>query len=188
MEVFMRRVSSFIFCLIIGLAILPSAVCAQEKATQEESIADKFVGAWRLVSVETKRPNGELIYPFYGKHPEGLLVYDRSGWMTVQIVSDPLPAVPTASSRESFREAPAAEKAIAIDGYYAYFGTWSVDAAKSTVTHHIQQSLYPGERGEEGVRQFTLQGDRLTLVAKTHEMGEDHERRLVWERAQPALR
>jgi lipocalin-like protein len=143
---------------------------------------EKFVGAWRLVSVETVRPNGEVIYPFYGKHPQGLIVYDSSGWMSVQIISDPAPTQPGASSREEMLRAPAAEKAAAFDGYYAYFGTWTVDATKGTVTHHIQQSFYPAERGEEGVRHFVLDGDRLTLTAKTHEMGEDHERRLVWKR------
>ena len=32
-----------------------------------------------------------------------------------------------------------------------------------------------------------LQGDRLTLMAKAHEMGENHQRRLVWERVSPLL-
>jgi hypothetical protein len=147
-------------------------------------VTDQLMGAWRLVSVETTRPNGELIYPFYGRHPEGLLVYDRSGWMSVQIISDPKPAVPLSDSREGFLAASSAEKVAAVDGYYAYFGTWSVDPSGSTVTHHIVYSLYPGERGEEGVRQVSIEGNRLTLVAKTHEMGEDHQRRLVWERVQ----
>jgi hypothetical protein len=132
--------------------------------------------------VETIKANGEVIYPFYGKHPEGLLVYDKSGWMSVQIVSDPRPTVPTADSREEFLAAPADQKTKAIDGYYAYFGTWTVDAAKSTVTHHIEQSLYPAERGENGIRHLVLEGDRLTLTAKAHEMGEEHERKLVWQR------
>jgi hypothetical protein len=80
------------------------------------------------------------------------------------------PSVPSASSREEFLAAAPAEKASAIDGFYAYYGTWTVDPSGSTVTHHIQQSLYPGERGEEGVRQLTLDGSRLVLLAKTHEM------------------
>jgi Lipocalin-like domain len=74
----------------------------------------------------------------------------------------------------------------AIDGYYAYFGTWTVDPSGATVTHRIRESLYPGERGEEGVRWLQLHGDRLTLTAKSHEMGEEHERRLVWERLEMA--
>jgi hypothetical protein len=166
-----------------GLASLKAMATAQSGG----AVAEKLVGAWRLVSVETIRPNGEVIYPFFGEHPEGLLMYDRSGWMSVQIVSDPKPTVPGASSREKFLVAAPAEKVAAIDGFYAYCGTWTVDSSGATVTHHIKQSLYPGERGEEGIRQLTLDGNRLLLVAKTHEMGEDHERRLVWERVPPIL-
>jgi hypothetical protein len=60
----------------------------------------------------------------------------------------------------------------------------NLDPSTSTVTHHIRQSLYPAERGEDGIRHFVLDGDHLTLIAKTHEMGEDHERKLVWRRVQ----
>jgi hypothetical protein len=157
-------------------------------ASQGAAVAERLAGTWRLVSIETIRPNGEVIYPFYGKHPEGLLIYDRSGWMSVQIVSDPKPAVPTTNSREKFSQAAPAEKIAAIDGFYGYFGTWTVDSSGSTVTHHIKQSLYPGERDNEAVRQLSIDGGQLTLVAKTHEMGEDHERKLVWERVQTSPR
>jgi len=182
----MTRIIQFI--LILGIAnIFGQFVPAQEVQKQADStqrarwVADKLVGTWRLVSVETTRPNGEVIYPFYGKHPQGLLMYDRSGWMSVEIVSDPSPTVPTAASREEFLKAAPSEKEKAIDGFYAYYGTWSLDATGNSVTHHIQQSLYPAERGEVGVRRLVLEGNRLVLTAKTHEMGEDHERKLVWE-------
>jgi len=182
------HIKVLICCLVIVLG--RAGVRSQESPapkSRSAAVADALVGAWRLVSVETIRPNGEVIYPFYGKHPEGLLIYDRGGWMSVQIVSDPKPAVPRASSREQFLAAPAAEKATAADGYYAYFGTWTVDPSGSTVTHHIRQSFYPGERGEDGERRVTLEGNRLTLKAQAHEMGETHERKLVWERV-PASR
>jgi hypothetical protein len=185
---------TLIFRLVVLLLILlpcwHSAPYAQTKSSQSKhgSVADRLVGAWRLISVETKRPSGEIIYPFYGKDPQGLLIYDRTGWMSVQIVSDPQPTVPNTTSREVFLTAPSAEKVAAIDGFYAYYGTWTVDPSGSIVTHHIQQSLYPGERGEEGVRHLTFDGNRLTLFAKAHEMGEDHERKLVWERVSPIQR
>jgi hypothetical protein len=179
--------SLVIFCLAIVLAAGNRQVHAQtQKDGQGARVAEALIGSWRLVSVETIRPNGEVIYPFYGKHPEGLLIYDRSGWMSAEIVSDPKPTLPTTNSREKFLAAPAAEKTAAIDGFYAYYGTWTVDSSGATVTHHIQQSLYPGERGNEALRQLSLDGGRLTLVAKTHEMGEDHERKLVWERIVPS--
>jgi len=167
--------------LITGTLLAPLVLSAQSQS--DASVREKLVGAWRLVSVETVKPNGEVIYPFYGKHPQGLIMYDQSGWMSVQIISDPAPAVPKVDSRQDFAAAPDKEKAAAAEGYYAYYGTWTVDASKATVTHHIHQSLMPGERGEEGVRHFVLEGDRLTLTAKTHEMGEEHERRLVWQRS-----
>ena len=184
----MRLHGTLLLSLAILLAVLNAPLIAQSQPTAQATAlpAEQFIGSWRLVSVETKRPNGEVIYPFYGRHPEGLLIYDRSGWMSVQIVSDPKPVVPSSSSREAFLAAPSAEKVAAIDGYYAYFGTWSVDPSNSTVTHHIQQSLYPAERGTDGVRRFSFAGNRLTLIARTHEMGEEHERSLVWERIPPA--
>ena len=176
----------FLFC-VCQMAFAFGQICspalvAQSPKQHGEAVADQLVGAWRLVSLETVRPNGEVIYPFYGKHPEGLLVYDASGWMSVQIVSDPKPAVPRTDSRQAFLAAPPAQKLAAVDGFYAYYGTWEVDPSGATVTHHISQSLLPGERGEEAVRQLTIAGDKLTLVAKAHEMGEDHKRRLTWER------
>jgi hypothetical protein len=182
----MRVSNSLIaFGLVIFLAFENPLIVAQKSSVSRgASVAEALVGSWRLVSVETIRPNGEVIYPFYGRHPEGLLIYDRSGWMSAQIVSDPEPTVPTTSSREKFLEATPADKVAAIDGFYAYFGTWTVDSSGSTITHHIKQSLYPGERGTEALRRLSLEGDRLTLVAKTHEMGEDHERKLVWARIQ----
>jgi hypothetical protein len=160
---------------------IPTTSSTTEQITKNLN-ANQLVGAWRLISIETLKSNGQVIYPFYGKHPEGLLVYDSSGSMSVQIVSDLKPAVPLSSSREGFLASPQVEKVSAIDGYYAYFGTWTVNPSDSTVTHHIQQSLCPGERGEEAIRKVTLVGNQLTLEAKAHEMGEDHQRRLVWER------
>ena len=165
--------------LCILLLLCNAAFSLAQKST---AIKDQLAGSWRLVSIETIRPSGEIIYPFYGKHPQGLLMYDRSGWMSVQIVAEPMPMVPRTTSREEFLKAPQSEKVAAIDGYYAYYGTWSVDDSASTVTHHIRQSLMPGERDQDGVRGVSLQGNRLTLTAKTHEMSEDHQRRLVWER------
>ena len=188
----MRAVLLFsVFAVTCFVGQFASAQEAPKKSASSQprsTVSERLVGAWRLISVETRRGNGEVIYPCYGKHPQGLLIYDPSGWMSVQIVSDPNPAVPTASSREGFLKATPAEKEKAIDGFYGYYGTWSLDPSGSTVTHHIRQSLYPGERGEEGVRRLLLDGKRLTLSAEAHEMGETHERILVWERIEPQSR
>ncbi len=173
------------FQVTLAFGQVTSSAVAQAHNENGEVVTGQLIGSWRLISVETVRPNGEVIYPIYGKHPEGLLVYDRAGWMSVQIVSDPQPTVPVTDSRQGFIAAPPAEKLAAADAFYAYYGTWTVDPTGATVTHHIHQSLMPGERGEDVVRQLSIEGNRLTLLAKTHEMGEEHQRRLTWERNPP---
>src|SRR5260221_10232537 len=118
-----------LFLILVSAAVLlgqtGSARRGYEKGGNEPrtSPVDGLVGTWRLVSIETLRSNGEVTYPFYGKHPEGLLIYDPSGWMSVQIVSDPKPDVPTASSREAFLKTTPPEKEKAIDGFYGYYAT-----------------------------------------------------------------
>ena len=168
-----------LLCLLAATAVNVIPTAAQNTRPLP---GEQLIGAWRLVSVETIRPNGEIIYPYYGKHPEGLIMYDQSGWMSVQIVSDPAPKIPKANSRDAFVASSPEEKIAAAEGYYAYCGTWTVDTSTSTVTHHVRQALYPGERGEDFPRHFILDGDRLTLIAKLHEMGEVHQRRLIWQR------
>ncbi len=77
--------------------------------------------------------------------------------MSVQIVSDPKKSRPLTDSREKFLTVQSAEKVSAIDGYYAYFGTRTIDSIGTSITHHIRQSLYRGERGEDGTRSLSFQ-------------------------------
>jgi hypothetical protein len=48
-------------------------------------ITNKFVGTWKLVSVEETRPIGEVTYPD-GRNPHGLIMYDTLGYVAVQIM------------------------------------------------------------------------------------------------------
>jgi hypothetical protein len=75
--------ASVLFFVLVSIGRFASA----QEASRNRSVSDRLIGACRLVSVETKRGNGEVISPFYGRHPQGLLIYDRSGWMSVHIVS-----------------------------------------------------------------------------------------------------
>jgi hypothetical protein len=178
----------------VVFALMAATACAEEPGNtqparsspvDQASPANPLVGAWRLVSIETIRPNGSIIYPFFGRHPEGLIVYDAAGWMSVQIASDPKPTLPKGDSRGEFLKAPPSQKAAAADGYYAYYGQYTLDVAKSTVTHHLRDALLPGERGKDLLRQYSIDNGRLTLVARMHELGEDHVRRLVWQKLAP---
>jgi hypothetical protein len=161
-------------CFAVPLA--PAAPAAPQKP------ADKIIGAWRLVSVEGNSPVRRVDYD----HPTGFIIYDRSGWMSVQIAIH--------GERKAFAKGysngTAEEKAEAFDTYFAYYGTYTVDAKAETVTHHIVDYTYPGMRGHDNVRWFELQGDnRLVLIpTENSKFGtinrKDATYKLIWERIQ----
>jgi hypothetical protein len=53
----------------------------------------------------------------------------------------------------------------AVTGFVAYFGTYDVDEAAHTVTHHVEASLVPSWVGTDVKRQFNFQDGRLLLTA-----------------------
>lgn len=71
---------STLLCLLwlVATAFGRSPV-ARINVTQDAptELSNQPVGSWNLVSMETIRPNGETVYPFFGKHPEGLVAPSR---------------------------------------------------------------------------------------------------------------
>ena len=72
------------------------------------------------------------LHNMFGPNSRGIIIYDRSGWMSVQIFTANRPRMIEPATRTSgpFSPEEAKIKAAAIDTYYAYFGTWESDAAK----------------------------------------------------------
>src|SRR4026207_1105824 len=133
----------------------------------------RFIVAWRLVAFEEEQPDGEIIHP-YGKDPVGLLVYDPSRRMSVQIMR---------RDRDSFssaewESAPADEIKKAIKGFTAFFGPYEVDEENSIVLHHVEGHVLPESVGKVLRRNFTFSGDVLTLKPSPN-------RRVIWERVEP---
>ena len=148
----MRRFSA---CLLILISLASTAA-----APHPDGLTKKFIGAWKLVSVEGNPPGRTGVYD----RPTGLLMYDSSGRMSVQIVlkADRKPFAPFT---KGLLDATLEEKAAAFDSYVAYFGTYTVDGKAGTVTHHLDDNLVPGRRGTDNVRWFVFQGEnRLALV------------------------
>jgi hypothetical protein len=78
----------------------------------------------------------------------------------IQIMKTP-PGPPFASGDD---EKPTAEEMkAAFTAYVAYFGTYTVDAAKNVVIHHVEGSLKPSFIGTDQPRPFILAGDHLTI-------------------------
>ena len=131
---------------------------------------NKFTGAWRLVTFEERALDGELTYP-YGKHPVGLLVYDATGQMSVQIMRRDRPDLSTTNSQEISPE----EIKAAVEGFTAFFGTYEVDESNCLIIHHVEGHLLPNSVGKNLKRAFEFSGDRLILKPT-------ETRRVIWER------
>ena len=162
------------------LMLLLASVCFVPARAQQQDVASKLVGAWRLVSVEGTDATFHFVYD----HPTGLIVYDRSGWMSVQIDMQ--------GTRKPFVNGPARgtkeEKLSAFDTYLSYYGRYTLDLKAQTVTHHLQDSNEPSLRGVNNVRWFEFQdNDHLLLIPREDGKGgvidrKDAKFKLLWER------
>jgi len=169
--------------LCFGWLLLPAQ-------PQPDNLAKRFLGTWRLVSVKG-HPAG--LPNFYDDHPSGILMYDPSGWMSVQIAPHgDRPQWPR--SRNGLHASQigrtAEEKAAAFDTYAAYYGKYTIDSKAGTVTHHLEDSIVPGSRGIDNIRHFEFQGgNRLLLSVAENGKGallrrNDTTYKLLWERVQ----
>jgi Lipocalin-like domain len=166
-----------------GLMIVVRTGAASREGEQDvdpsRNIASRFVGAWRLLSCETRNSHGQVQFPF-GEKPRGQLVYDASGNMSAQLMKTERPRF---ASRDPARGTDA-EVRDAFDGYIGYFGTYSVDDATRAVTHHVHGASFPNWTGATLVRSYAFdEKGRLRLSTPPIEVGgELLEYILVWER------
>ena len=138
----------------------------------------QFLGTWKLVSAEFRRPDGTAI-EYLGDNPMGMLIYTSDGHMSVHLVQRDRPRFVTDDRMGGTPE----QISAAYLGYQGYFGTFTVNETERMVTHHIQASSFPNWVGVDQRRFFELAGDRLTLrtppllIGKAQVVGH-----LVWQR------
>jgi hypothetical protein len=175
--------SAISFCVLLGALSAASARSAQPDSIATPKLTQQaIVGTWRLVSIDYSGPNGALADPVFGPNPQGIIIYEESGWMSVQIVTANRPMMTKPATRTSrVMTADDAKRAVeAFDTYYAYFGTWDYNADTSVITHHLKSSLLPYETGLEYRREVMFDGVHLRLIARSQERGEERQRTLVW--------
>jgi hypothetical protein len=186
MRVLKAAIISFVLTIGFSAALAQSA--PPQRAAAAKPTKQVIIGAWRLVGIDYTGPNGALADPVFGPNPQGIIIYDQSGWMSVQIVTANRPAIPRPATRTSGFVTPNDAKlaAAAFDTYYAYFGTWDYNAETSVITHQLNSSLLPYETGLEYRREVTLDGAYLKLIARSQVQGETRKRTLVWTRLSDA--
>jgi len=139
-----------------------------------------FAGTWRLVDAFARTAEGKRLPSPLGEKVLGQIMYDEQGNMSAQLMAEGRPLF----SARSMDQVPAEEVKQAFLSYTSYWGTYRIDAAAGTVTHHVIGANAPSWPGGDQVRYFELNGNRLTL--KTPPIrGRDGVKlvqQLIWER------
>ena len=86
-------------------------------------------------------------------------MFDDGGRMSIHLVN---PARPLFASGDFLQPTPE-ELQAAWDGYFGYFGGYSVDEVAETVTFHVEGAAYPNYVGTDQQRFLTIEGNRFTL-------------------------
>jgi hypothetical protein len=135
-------------------ALLAAALAsAQAQSAPQGENGKRIVGLWRLVSMTA----GGQLNPERGERATGMILYDATGHMTVQIMPD--------RPRKKWSGAqPTAEEALdTVVGYSAYFGTYRVDEQAKTVTHIREGGIQPGPLPDL-VRRIEFVGDNRLIL------------------------
>ena len=172
------------YALVLMMLAAAGSLCAADAGHGRRMTQQDLIGAWRLVDIDVEGPAGRETDPFYGKGSRGLLIYDASGWFSVQIEGAARPAmqIPSVRPVAGQSDSTARLKAAALDSYYAYYGTWSFDQATATVTHHAKGALYPSEDDATYPQHVEVVGKRMSFTRTQNVAGHSTLQTKRWER------
>lgn len=145
--------------------------------SQQQSLKDKLVGTWMLVSSTSIRPDGARIDQ-YGPDPKGIVIYTSDGHFALLNTRADLPKLAT-----NDRAGATAEEAQAIvRGSLGYYGTYSINEADKTITAKIEGSTFTNLIGGAGRKRIitSLTADELKFINPTTPSGVTLE--VVWKR------
>ena len=129
------------------------------QSTTKSEVAKRLCGVWRYVGARIDgKPRSGL-----GANPKGIIYYDSSGAMVVQVAPD--------RERGKAGSAPTPEEAhAALADYVAYFGSYSVDERAGTVTHHRHGSVQPVRRRRRPRARIRVRGRSVDLATARHDL------------------
>ena len=134
-------------------------------------IKDQLVGSYKLISYVGYDQSGVATTLPY---TVGQISYDAAGRMSAQLMREGRVKLTTPQASE-------AERAAAYSGYIAYFGHYTIEPDRGTVTHHVEAAMSPNMVGSDQVRffEFSPDGKSLYLSVKS---GDRVTGRLQWDR------
>ena len=130
------------------IAMMTTPLSATHDHAANKTIQDRFVGAWRLASLETQGPDGKI----HRADSTGLLVFTSDGHMSVQVM-ERNPQPPTAAAPQQYSQG----------GYEASFGTYAIDESTHTFAYHVEGALVRSLIGKDLPRAFEFSGHQLIV-------------------------
>ncbi len=126
------------------------------------NLSTKILGMWALESREDVNAEGQIqIDPFLGRDPIGILCFGPSHFSAQFMKRD------RADEENVPARAQAKNNTAGINGYDAYFGTYSIDEMAGTLTTHLGGSISPANIGNTYVRDVRVVGNELIIQLET---------------------
>jgi Lipocalin-like domain len=121
-----------------------------------------ILGIWKLKSrVDVDATEQIHIDPFLGREPLGILCFAPSHFAAQFMKRD-------RSHQENVPEpVQAKNNTLAVSGYDAYFGTYSIDERAGTLTTHLEGSISPANVGKTFVRDVRVVDNALIIQLNT---------------------
>jgi hypothetical protein len=113
-----------------------------------------IVGTWALTAADKLMPDGTRVSD-YGPNPHGLVIFTADGHYSVQIYRGDRVKF---ASGDRLKGTPEEYRAIATE-MSVHFGTYTIDAAKHTISFHIDRASVPNQDDTTAVRAYEMQGD-----------------------------
>jgi len=126
------------------------------------NLGTAILGIWKLKSREDIDATGQVhIDPFLGRDPLGILCFGPTHFAAQFMKRD-------RSRQENMLQRVQAENnTVGVDGYDAYFGTYSIDEIAGTLTTHLEGSISPANIGATYIRDARVVGDELFIRLQT---------------------
>lgn len=145
--------------IIILFVIMSLAIsCTHGPEENHKTSSSKLVGTWRLIEyTDFDTATGKATHP-YGAHPKGYFTYTKAGIVNLNISAEK-PIIVSADSEYIKQFSLGA----LLDNACGYFGTYTIDAKNSIVTHHVKGGSVLSYIGTDQPRHFILKEDTLLI-------------------------
>jgi Lipocalin-like domain len=126
------------------------------------NLATAIQGIWKLKSREDVDASGQVcIDPFLGRDPLGILCFGPTHFAAQFMKRD-------RSEQENLLQPVQAKNNTArVNGYDAYFGRYSVDEIKGTLSTHLEGSIAAANIGDTYVRDVRVVDNELIVQLQT---------------------